>query len=595
MKSLYGVSGRSRARVKPENSFSVGLEWAVAANRELLSRNGLNLTAGQGNGAQLQQIANPWKGIPNFGILQPSASHYGPATVRRRINDMNGGPILGHTPGWSIVWGMYIAALANGYILGVMINDSSAMNTSTQSGNWRLWTQSNGSLNLEMVYYNNPISWAATNVSVGAGYYKTGFHTYGISRVSATQFDFYCDGDYVTTGSSADGGFGGPLLYMGATSAEASLGFHCHGAVHANNTYSLGNTMVFAFGWSRSFDRSMMQRLTYDPGVILGATARHGAASVGAVHSMEASVSTATTVGATLRKRARMTRGISAAATVSATPQARYRMQAAVSAQASITNALLTDAAVTQAIAAEVAAAASVSATMRVRRHVAASVGTITTVAALLGKRQRLNAFVFTQTTTSATMGRKHRLNAAISAAATTSATMRRKFLMQGATEATAEVGGTIRVRRRLDLEVNTSTTVTAQVVGADVLEPVIGNVRKVYLTTYVKKRNRMDRLEISSITEEYIDVVFVSKNNVDTFPVKMALSAIGEEPTEWTDGEWVDDENYHRGTKWFNTARCLAGGDGLNIDTPGEFQLWIKVEGPGDTPVKKAGTVAVS
>lgn len=37
------------------------------------------------------------------------------------------------------------------------------------------------------------------------------------------------------------------------------------------------------------------------------------------------------------------------------------------------------------------------------------------------------------------------------------------------------------------------------------------------------------------------------------------------------------------------------AGGSGLNIDTPGEFQLWIKVEGPGDTPVKKAGTVAVS
>ena len=45
--------------------------------------------------------------------------------------------------------------------------------------------------------------------------------------------------------------------------------------------------------------------------------------------------------------------------------------------------------------------------------------------------------------------------------------------------------------------------------------------------------------------------------------------------------------------TAYLNTSG--AGGSGLNIDTPGEFQLWIKVEGPGDTPVKKAGTVAVS
>lgn len=367
MRTIYGVSGRSRARVSTESSFSGGLEWAVAANRDLLSGAGLNLTAGQGNGAQLQQITNPWSGVPNFGLLQPSASHYGPATVRRRTNYMNGGASAGSAPpGWSVVWGMYIDTLANGYILGVMINDSSAMNTSSQSGNWRLWTQNNGSLNLEMVYYNNPVSWAATNVSA-ANFYKTGWHTYGISRVSTTQFDFYCDGDYVSSASSADGGFGGPNLYMGALS-EGSLGFHCHGAVHANNTYSLGNTMVFAYGWSRSYDRAMMQRLTYEPGAVLGATSRHGVLSAGSVtHSMAATVSAAASATATARKRSRVSAAASTATTTTAVTNLRRRMAASPSAEASV-DALLT---ARRGVEASVAAAAYATATASVRQAVA--------------------------------------------------------------------------------------------------------------------------------------------------------------------------------------------------------------------------------
>lgn len=312
------------------------------------------------------------------------------------------------------------------------------------------------------------------------------------------------------------------------------------------------------------------------------------------VHSMAASVSTATAIGATLRKRSRVARGVSATTTVSATPQMRYRMATSVSASATIT-ALLTDAALIHGVGATIAASATATATATVRRQVAASVGAVAALQAVLGRRQGMAAFIFTETTTAATADRRIRMAAAVSTSTAVEASLRKVFLLSASIETTAQVDGTVRVRRQLLASVDTDTTVRVAVVGADMLEPVIGNVRKVYLTTYVKKRNRMDRLELSSITEEFIDVQFVSKNNVVSYPVEMALSAVGEEPGTWVAAEWVTDESDKRGTKWFNTARCLAGGAGLNIDTPGEYQLWIRVSGPNDTPTKKAGTVAVS
>lgn len=593
MRTLLKPGSRHRPRIRRDGPHASNIEFAVAGNRELLSGTGLTLVAGQGNGAALQALENPWKGIPNTGVLQYTGN-YGPVLARRRANDANGAFTFGGI-GWTLIWGMYVSALSNGYVMGIMINDSTNYNTSSQSGNWRLYqSASDGRAYLDMVYYNNPISWAATSVNSGANFFQTGFHVYAITRTSATNFDFYRDGEYFAFGTSADGGFGGPPLFMGAETGAASLGFHCHSAVHGNNTYSLGNSMIFAVGMSKMLDRTQLQDLTANPGKLLSNPDRRVAFSPATVHSMAASVNTTTTVGATLRKRARMAESVSTATTVSATPQARYRMQASVMAEATAV-ALLTDAALTQAIAAEVSAAASVTATATVRRRVAANVGTLTTVAALLGKRQRLEAFVFTQTTTSATMGRRQRLAAAISAQASVTASLRRKFLLSGTVEATATTEGTTRIRRRLSASVLGTTVVSVEVEGADALEPVIGNVRKVYLTTYVKKRNRMDRLELSSITAEYIDVVFVSKNDVLTYPVQMALAPVGDDPETWVDAEWVNEENYHRGTKFFNTARCLAGGAGLNIDTEGEYQLWIRVTGPGDAPIKKAGTVAVS
>jgi len=136
------------------------------------------------------------------------------------------------------------------------------------------------------------------------------------------------------------------------------------------------------------------------------------------------------------------------------------------------------------------------------------------------------------------------------------------------------------------------ATSVTTQgLLDGTLPEPVIGNVRNVYLVSYVKKRNRMNVLEVSDLSNEAIDVEFVSRNNPITYAVSLALTSVAGEPVDedWFNAEWTDDSPQLRGRKYFCTARGVVGP--LEVGT---YQLWIKVTGVIDEPVKKAGTIVV-
>lgn len=318
-------------------------------------------------------------------------------------------------------------------------------------------------------------------------------------------------------------------------------------------------------------------------------------ARVQVTHEAAASVGASATVTAAATKHVRIAKAVTASASVAAEAYTRFGATAVIGAEVAA-SATLTSAALTHSIAAVVEASVSADASASTRHRVAEDVGALVTAALLLGKKTSAGFNASATVTTTGAVNKNQRISAFATVEGAIAATARKRV---GPSADVAIIyaitADSVILRHRVELDVNVSVSTSAIPEGAQVAVPVVGNVRNVYLTTYVKKRNRMDRLEISTISTEYIDVVFVSRQDVKTFPVAMALAPIGEEPSTWVDGDWMEDQNFHRGSKWFNTARCLAGTGGLDISAEGEYQLWIKVTGPSDTPVKKAGTVAVS
>ena len=128
-------------------------------------------------------------------------------------------------------------------------------------------------------------------------------------------------------------------------------------------------------------------------------------------------------------------------------------------------------------------------------------------------------------------------------------------------------------------------------------LEKLIGNVRSVKLRTYVKKRNKVDTLEIDDATEEYIEVQFVSREDPTGYNVDFQLTETDADidDGEWVAGEWTEESPRQRGEKYFSTGLALVGGAGLAIEKGNTYQLWMRVTGVTDVPVKKAGILVVS
>lgn len=125
---------------------------------------------------------------------------------------------------------------------------------------------------------------------------------------------------------------------------------------------------------------------------------------------------------------------------------------------------------------------------------------------------------------------------------------------------------------------------------------PIVGNVRAVKLRTYVRKRNRVNNIELDDATVEYLEIDFVSRNDPTGYVVEFQITDLGEDVDDgnWIEGEWSDDSPQSRGEKFFSKGLALVGSAGLELDI-GSFQLWIRVQGDNDTPVKKAGTLVVS
>lgn len=98
--------------------------------------------------------------------------------------------------------------------------------------------------------------------------------------------------------------------------------------------------------------------------------------------------------------------------------------------------------------------------------------------------------------------------------------------------------------------------------------------------------------IRLSSLSLEYVKVPVVATEDggeIDptAYDVEMAFMPEGEpEEADWASGDWET-----AGTRYL--ARCLVGPTGV-ILADGTYNIWLRITGSPEVPVKRVGTLVI-